>query len=97
MYQIYANLKDYFGERMCICYSDTNAFILHIKSDDLFVELHCQPQIRDLIDIPLITDNQTTGVGDPKDPCAGVVCFFKDDCNGNVLTKLITLKRKMYL
>ena len=37
MYKTYATLKDYFGERMHMCYTDTDAFILHIKSDDLFV------------------------------------------------------------
>ena len=33
-----------------MCYTDTESFILHIKSEDLFIELKSHPELRDLID-----------------------------------------------
>ena len=62
MYKTYATLKDYFGERMHMCYTDTDAFILHIKSDDLFVELKSQPVLRELIDFSVFPANHPSEV-----------------------------------
>ena len=35
MYKTYAKLKDHFGPRLRIGYTDTDAFILIVESDDL--------------------------------------------------------------
>ena len=78
MYQTYAKLKDYFQQRMRMCYTDTDAFILHIKSNDLFLELKSQPELRDLIDFSVIPASHPSGTGDPNDPRGGVVGYFKD-------------------
>ena len=96
MYKTYATLKDYFGERMRMCYTDTDAFILHIKSDDLFVELKSTPVLRDLIDFSVFPANHPSGVSEPNDPRAGVVGYFKDECSGNVITELVAIKPKAY-
>ena len=96
MYKTYATLKDYFGERMHMCYTDTDAFILHIKSDDLFVELKGQPALRDLMDFSVFPANHPSGVAEPNDPRAGVVGYFKDECSGNVITELVAIKPKAY-
>ena len=96
MYKANAKLKDYFGERMRICYTDTDAFILHVKSDDLFIELKSHPELRDLIDFSVISASHPSGTGDPNDPRAGVVGFFNDECNGQIITELVALKPKMY-
>ena len=50
MYKTYATLKDYFGDRLRMGFTDTDALILIVESDDLFTELKSQPQLRDLID-----------------------------------------------
>ena len=96
MYKTYATLKDYFGERMRMCYTDTDAFIMHIKSDDLFVELKSQPALRDLIDFSVFPANHPSGVSEPDDPRAGVVGYFKDECSGNIITELVAIKPKAY-
>ena len=96
MYKTYATLKDYFGERMRMCYTDTDAFIMHIKSDDLFVELKSQPALRDLIDFSVFPANHPSGVSEPNDPRAGVVGYFKDECSGNIITELVAIKPKAY-
>ena len=43
MYKTYAILKDYFGNRMRMGYTDTDALIIIVESDDLYVELKSQP------------------------------------------------------
>ena len=96
MYKTYATLKDYFGERMRMCYTDTDAFILHIKSDDLFVELKSQPALRDLIDFSVFPPITRAESAEPNDPRAGVVGYFKDECSGNMITELVAIKPKAY-
>ena len=96
MYQTYAKLKDHFQQRMRMCYTDTDAFILHIKSDYLFLELKSQPKLRELIDFSVIPASHISGTGDPNDPRAGVVGYFKDECIGQIITELVAIKPKMY-
>ena len=73
MYKTYATFKDYFGKRMRMCYTDTDAIILHKKSDDLFVELKSMQIMRNLIDYSVFPDNYPSGFSEPNDPRAGVV------------------------
>ena len=96
MYQTYAKLKDHVKQRMRMCYTDTDAFILHIKSDDLFLEYKSQPELQELIDFSVIPASHISGTGDPNDPRAGVVGYFKDECSGQVITVLVAVKPKMY-
>lgn len=70
MYKTYAVLKDYFGERMRMYYTDTDAFILHIKSDDLFVGVKGQHALRDLMDFFVFLANDPSGVAKLNDPLA---------------------------
>ena len=70
-----------------MCYTDTDAFILHIKSKDLFLELKSKPELRNLIDFSVIPANHPSSTGDPNDPRAGVVGYFKDECNGQIITE----------
>ena len=96
MYKTYATLKDHFGGRLRMGYTDTDALILIVASDDLYVELKSQPQLRDLIDFSSIPSNHPSGVGEPDDPRSGVVGYFKDECSGNIITEFVALKPKAY-
>ena len=96
MYQTYAKLKVHFQQRIRMCYTDTDAFILHIKSDELFLELKSQPELRQLIDFSVIPASHISGTGNPNDPRAGVVGYFKDECSGQIITELVALEPKMY-
>ena len=86
MYKTYATFKDYFEGRLRMGYTDTNALILIVESDDLFTELKSQPQLHDHIDFSSIPTNHSSGVGEPNDPRSGVVGYFKDECSGNIIT-----------
>jgi hypothetical protein len=79
-----------------MCYTDTDAFILHIKSDDLFVEVKGQSAFRDLMDFAVFPANHPCGVAEPNDPRVGVVGYFKDECSGNIITELVAIKLKAY-
>ena len=96
MYKTYAILNDYFGERLHMNYTNTDAFIMSIESDDLYIELKSQPQLRDLIDFSSIPANHPSGVGEPNDQRSGVVGYFKDECSRNIITEFVALKPKAY-
>ena len=78
MYQTYVRLENYIGKRMRILYIDTDAFIPHIKSDDLFLELKLKPKLHDRMDFLMIPAAPPSGIGDRNDPSDTVVDFFKD-------------------
>ena len=73
-------------------YTDTNAVIMSIESDDLYVELKSHPQLRDLFDFSSILANHPSGVGEPNNPRSAVDGYFKDDCSGDIITDLVALK-----
>ena len=96
MYKTYVTLKDYFGGRLRMGYTDTDALILIVESDDLYKELKTHQQLRNLIDFSSIPSNHPNGVGEPDDPRSGVVDYFKDECSGNIITEFVALKPKAY-
>ena len=96
MYKTYATLTDHFGDRLRMGYTDTDALILIVESDDLYVELKSQPQLRGLIDFSSIPSNHPSGVGEQADQRSGVVSYFKDECSGNIITEFVAFKPKAY-
>ena len=50
MYRAYATLKDHFGPRMHMMYTDTDSMIVHLQSDDAYEELRDSPDLRALFD-----------------------------------------------
>ena len=96
MYKTYAAFKDYFGGRLRMGYTDTDAFIFIIESDDAYAEIKSQPQLRDIVDFSSIPANHPSGVGEPNDPRSGVVGYLKDETAGDQITEFIALKPKAY-
>ena len=50
MYRTYATLKDWFGPRMHMLYTDTDSLILQFFTEDLYRELLDVPQLRGIFD-----------------------------------------------
>ena len=50
-YTFYALLKDAFGERIRMLYSDTDSFFLHFFVEDLAQEINVRPHRRDAFDL----------------------------------------------
>ena len=97
MYKTYATLINYFGDCFHIDYTDTDALIISIESDDLYVQLKSHQQLRDLIDFSSIQANHPSDVGELNDMCFKVVGYFKDKCNNNIITGFVELTHKAYL
>ena len=92
----HAILKDDFVGRFHMNYTDTDARIMSIESDELFVELKSNPQLRDLIDFSSIPANHPSGIKEPNNQRSRVVGYFKDECSGNIIKEMVVLKPKAY-
>ena len=96
MYRTYATLKDWFGPRMRMLYTDTDSLILQFFTGDLYRELLDVPQVRRLFDFSEIPANHPSHLSSPDDPNKGQVGFFKDETKGNPIIEFVALKPKMY-
>ena len=96
MYRTYATLKDWFGLRMHMLYTDTDSLILQFFTEDLYRELLDLPQLQGLFNFSEIPANHPSYLSCPDDPNHGKVGFFKDETKGNPITEFVALKPKMY-
>ena len=96
IYRTYATLKDNFGPRMHMLFTDTISLILQFFTHDLYKELLDEPQLRSLFDFSEIPANHPSHLGFPDDPNKGKVGFFKDETKGNPIFEFVALKPKMY-
>ena len=96
MYRAYAQLKDHFGARVRMLYTDTDSLILQFSVPDLYRELRDTPNLRALFDFSKIPVGHPCGLGDPLDPHADEVGFFKDELKGDPIVEFVALKPKMY-
>ena len=96
MDQTYATLKDRYGPRMRMLYTDTDSLIMQFFTNDLYREILDVPQMRSLFDFSKIPANHLSFLGTPNDPKRGKVGFFKDETKGNPIIEFVALKPKMY-
>ena len=96
MYRTYATLKDNFGKRMRMLYTDTDSLILQLFTPDLYGKLLDVPQLRNLFYFSDISATHPSHLGFPNDPHKEIVGYFKDETNGNPIIELVALKPKMY-
>ena len=96
MYTFYAKLKDVFGDRVRMLYTDTDSFFLQFFVEDLATELNRDPTMRDWFDFSEIPVDHISGLGTAADPHAGVVGYFKDESKGDPVYEVIALRPKTY-
>ena len=96
MYRTYGTLKDHFGGDMRMLYTDTDSLILQFSVPDLYQELRDTPELRGLFDFSKIPVGHPSGLGNPNDPHADEVGYFKDEMKGDPIVEFIALKPKMY-
>ena len=90
MYDFYYNkLKKQYGEKVTLCYTDTDSFIIEIQTDDLYEDLKDMADDFDFSDYPA------------NHPCFDkknkkVIGKFKDELCGTIMTEFVGLKSKMY-
>ena len=88
----YDYLKPMYGDRIRSCYTDTDSFIKHIKTDDFYKDISAD------VDKWLHTsnfnknDNRTLEIGKNKK----VLGKYKDEIGGKIMTKFCALTAKAY-
>ena len=96
-YTFYALLKDAFGERVRMLYTDTDSFFPHFFVEDLAKEINTRPHLRDAFDFSEISNGNFSNLErGHADLHAGEVGYFKDETKGNPILKFIVLRTKMY-
>ena len=68
MYRTYATLKDWYGPKMRMVYTDTDLLIMQFFTNDLYKELLDVPQLRGLFDFSEIPTNHPSCLGTSNDP-----------------------------
>ena len=96
MYRTNATLKDWYGSRIRMLYTDTDSLIMQLFTNDQYMDIQNVPQLRDLFNFSEIQANHPTFLGTPKDPNKNKVGFFKNETKGNLIIEFVALKPKMY-
>ena len=97
MYTFFAKLKDTFGEKVRMLYTDTDSFFLQFFVEDLATELNRDPSMREWFDFGEVPANHVSGLGSAAgDPHAGVIGYFKDESKGDQVYEVIALRPKSY-
>jgi len=79
-----------------VLYTDTDSFFLQLFVPHLDQAINFRPELRDAFDFSEIPANHLSGLGCPKDPHAGEVGYFKDECKGDPIVEFVGLRPKMY-
>ena len=96
-YSFYALLKDAFGERVRMLYTDTDSLFIHFFVEDLAKEINSRPHLRDAFNFSEISNGHlpNLGCGNPN-LHAGEVGYFKDETKSNPIVEFVGLRPKMY-
>ena len=88
----YDYLKPMYGDKIRLCYTDTDSFIMHIKTDDFYKDISAD--VDKWFDTSNFNknDNRPLGIGKNKK----VLGKFKDELAGKIMTKLCATRAKTY-
>ena len=88
----YDNLKPMYGDKIRLCYTDTDSFIMHIKTDDFYKDISAD--VDKWFDTSNFNknDNRPLEIGKNKK----VLGKFKDDIGGKIMTTFVDLRAKTY-
>ena len=89
----YDYLKAMYGDKIRLCYTDTDSFIMHIKTDDFYKDISAD--VDRWFDTSNFNknDNRPLEIGKNKK----VLGKVKDEIVGKIMTKFVTLRAKTYL
>ena len=88
----YDYLKPMYGDKIRLCYTDTDSFIMHIKTDDFYKGISAD--VDKWFDASNFNknDNRPLGIGKNRK----VLVKFKDEIGGKIMTKFVALREKTY-
>lgn len=87
---LYDYLKAKYGENIELIYSDTDSFILWVKTNDVYADIRDEPDMFDTWDYP---ENNIFGI---KRHNKKVIGKFKDELNGQIVTEVVGMRSKCY-
>lgn len=91
MYEFYYDyIKPKYGSNVSMCYTDTDSFVLHIKTDDFYTEMRSNLERYDTSDYP---ENNIFQIPRVNKKIPGL---FKDELNSKIITEFVGLRSKMY-
>ena len=101
MYRTYAQLKDRFGARMRLLYTDTDSFILQLFADaqydnDVYKEIKETPDLRGIFDLSNVKADHPSGLYSPNDPNAAMIGFFKSETKMEQIVDVVAIRPKTY-
>ena len=88
----YDYLKPVYGDKIRLCYTDTDGFIVHIKTDDFYKDINND------VDKWFDTFNYDKNDNRPleNDKNKKVLGKFKDEVGGKIMLKFVALRAKTY-
>jgi hypothetical protein len=90
MYQFYYDvMKSTYGDKLKLCYMDTDSLIMRIETEDVYEDMR---EMGDYFDFSNYPVNHPSYETKNKD----VVGKFKDEAKGKVITEFIGLRSKLY-
>lgn len=89
---LYNYLKPKYGENVQVVYTDTDSFILEIKTLDVYADIGNEPDI-DQFDTWDYPENNIFGI---KRHNNKVIGKFKDELKGEIVSELVGLRPKVY-
>ena len=86
----YDYLKPKYGENARLCYMDTDSFIFHVKTDNIYKK--CAEDVETRFD----TSNFEIDTPLPNGKNKNVIGLMKDELGGKIMKKFVSLRAKAY-
>ncbi|XP_055316607.1 uncharacterized protein LOC129576103 [Sitodiplosis mosellana] len=91
MYEYYYDfLKPKYGSNIELAYTDTNSFIIHVKTEDFYLDMKENLERYDTSDYPIDNIFEIPRVNKK------IPGLFKDELNSIIIIKFVGLRSKMY-
>lgn len=87
---LYDYLKPKYGKNVQVVYTDTDSFILEVKTLDVYADIRDDPNMFDTSDYP---EQNIYGIKRQNKKVPGK---FKDELNGEIATEVVGLRSKCY-
>ena len=91
MYEFwYGYMKPKYGNKVKLCYTDTDSFIINIKTNDFYEDVASDVENR------FNTSNYEVNRPLPMGRNKKVIGLMKDELGGEIITEFVTLRPKTY-
>ena len=88
----YDYVRQKYGDRVKLCYTDTDSFIIHIITDDFLEDI--ADDVRKWFDTSNYDDNDKRPLQIAMSK--NVYGFFKDELGGKIMKEFVALRAKTY-